>query len=89
MTSPARGCCDKCGMPVEPGNDAVMLDLLISGALGLVTTPARHLLPVGDCPGSPSRAQYLPGQPHDPRYPYDADHEARVRTAYAKMMSAA
>lgn len=53
----------------------------------------RHLLPVVEdgkvvCEGSPSRAQYIEGQPRDPRgslYPYDETIEAQRRAAYASM----
>lgn len=87
VTGPEHGHCDKCGLPVKAANDAVMLDLILSGgaSIGLVVADARHLLPEGTCPGSPSRAQYLPGRPRDPRYPYDPDYEGSVRRAYEKM----
>jgi hypothetical protein len=89
--------CDKCGKPVDPTNDAVELDIELHRAegdlfpIGLVIAQARHLLPVAGCPGSPSRAQYLEGQPRDPRgiYGYDPEHEEPIRKAYASMRDAA
>jgi hypothetical protein len=48
----------------------------------------RHLLPTRYCEGSPSRAQYLEGQPRDPRpeYAYNADHEAAISEAHERMI---
>ena len=80
--------CDKCGLPVEPSNDAVLLDVLVGkGDFLLLLAQPRHLLPTGDCPGSPSRAQYLEGQPRDPRpeYPYIEPAESAIRAAYERM----
>lgn len=83
--------CDKCGKPVPPKNDAVNLMLVMEStssdlALAYIFASPRHLLPTEDCAGSPSRAQYLEGQPRDTRgYPYSAEAEAEVRAAYAHM----
>lgn len=90
--------CDKCGKPVQPSNDAVLLDAIGQGinledswAMTLrLNYGARHLLPVVEegqvvCVGSPSRAQYLPGQPRDPRNAYNDDIEAPIREAYATL----
>jgi len=80
--------CDKCGKPVEKKNDAVYLDAYAYDTpVMLIFCKARHLLPTGDCEGSPSRAQYLQGQPRDARseYPYDEDLESKYRAAYERM----
>lgn len=88
--------CDKCGRPVDPTNNAVNIDVGILALnnrqqdaffLGITALP-RHLLPVDGCPGSPSRAQYLEGQPRDPRpdYEYDELMEPLVREAYELMV---
>ncbi len=96
LTEPCN--CDKCGQPVDPSNDAILLDAVGQGvnledpwaATLRLNYGARHLLPVvvdGQviCAGSPSRAQYLAGVARDPRFPYNDDNEARVRDAYAKL----
>lgn len=84
--------CDKCGERVEPGNDAVLLAIATGELDGLsaVFAQSRHLLPEGNCEGSPSRAQYLEGQPRDTRaeYPYDKRLEKPVREAYAAVQHA-
>lgn len=81
------GLCDKCGKPVPLTNDAVWIQFLATGDWGLVTTDPRHFLPTADCPGSPSRAQYIEGQPRDPRYRYHPEDEAKWRQAYAEALS--
>ncbi|MFZ2682115.1 MAG: hypothetical protein WAZ14_03420 [Patescibacteria group bacterium] len=54
---------------------------------------SRHLLPVMDgeevvCAGSPSRAQYIEGQPRDERgFIYDSSREVLHRAAYARIQS--
>lgn len=54
---------------------------------------SRHLLPVVEggrvlCEGSPSRAQYLEGQPRDPRgYEYKVEDEVLSRAAFKRMQS--
>lgn len=88
--------CDKCGLAVPITNDATQLEALVQGlsgqeaALALVATTARHLLPMENggvlvCPGSPSRAQYLDGQPRDERYPYDPSKEKAYRAAFERL----
>lgn len=85
--------CDKCGREVPRDNDATFHAAIMTGdPLFSLMCVARHLLPVleGDvkiCEGSPSRAQYLEGQPRDERgsYPYRQEQEAPYRAAYAKM----
>ena len=82
--------CDKCGCEVHPENDATILEAIISGNIaGMLFYGARHLLPEGSCLGSPSRAQYLPGQPRDTRedYPYNPEYEKIYREAYQKLVS--
>lgn len=83
--------CDKCGQPVPNSNDAVLFDYALSGNMGLMFAQARHLLPTEDCEGSPSRAQYLPGQKRDERseYPFDPDMQERACLAWAKMQELA
>lgn len=77
--------CDKCGEAVPANNDATLLGAYISGNAGTVLFCApRHLLPTDNCEGSPSRAQYLEGQPRDTRgYPYHAENEQVWRDGYA------
>lgn len=95
--------CDKCGMPVMPKDCAVTLEL----GLGDEANPtaeiakrmgiSRHILPIvfdGEelCPGSPSRAQYLEGQPRCVRssnysHPYVPAWEPLYRETYAKMQA--
>lgn len=89
--------CDKCGQPVDPKNDAVALEAVIHQHMGrpdkalwlAFTASSRHLLPTGDCEGSPSRAQYLEGQPLDPRgeYPLSEMLVEPLRVAYAELQT--
>ena len=89
--------CDKCGMEVERCNDAVTIHAIAYNApLGLLFYQARHFLPVVDsggtvlCDGSPSRAQYIEGQPRETRgYGYDETQEQRWRDAYAAVQKEA
>lgn len=88
--------CDKCGRPVPPANDMTML-IAASGLPGAEWAPtlwySRHLLPVMEdgervCEGSPSRAQYLEGQPRDTRgYDYDHTMEEIYRKAWIALCS--
>jgi len=56
--------CDRCGKEVDSRNDASLLLSYITD----LRYESRHLLPVvAQCLGSPSLAQYLPGQPRDTR----------------------
>ncbi len=78
--------CDKCGKPVPPSNDAVILLFEATGDWSLLGAGARHLLPTEDCEGSPSRAEYIEGQPRDTRgYEYDPVLEKHFREAYTKI----
>lgn len=78
--------CDKCGKPVPDNNNAVILDIYL-GNFFAIFARARHLLPTEDCVGSPSRAQYLEGQPKDTRaeYAYESYWEKQTRAAYETM----
>lgn len=85
--------CDKCELPVTPDNDAGEVSrqyLFVEyGEIPLLAhfNAARHFLPIKGCEGSPSRAQYIEGQPRDARddWPYDLEDEAKYRRAYALM----
>ena len=83
--------CDKCGELVSTQNDAVALEVMRQHGkridpLTQFVYGARHLLPTSTCEGSPSRAQYLEGQPRDTRgYEYDEDVEAEYRAAYERL----
>lgn len=47
----------------------------------------RHLFPEKTCEGSPSRLQYIKGQPKDKRgYQYNLALEGKFRDAYAKVL---
>lgn len=84
--------CYKCGRDVPPGNDASFFDAFLTRkpAIIMFSRPC-HLLHIKEggvvvCPGSPSRAQYIEGQPRDPRpeYAYKEECEALYRKAYQK-----
>jgi hypothetical protein len=87
--------CDKCGKDVPLSNDAVALQSLIEyGTLPdgfmILNYGSRHLLPVEGCEGSPSRAQFLEGQPRDERIDiYTSTLEAVTRAAYQKLLELA
>jgi hypothetical protein len=77
--------CDKCGKPVNPHNDATIIEAVKNGRKMIVfTSQPRHFLPIPGCPGSPSRAQYIQGQSRDPRSTYDSKQESAWRDAYAR-----
>lgn len=78
--------CDKCGQPVPPVNDARIIQWIKSGRKGYLLVMARHFLPVPGCEGSPSRAQYIKGQPKSERYPYDQAQESGWRKAYKEAL---
>ena len=95
------GQCDKCGGAVAPTDDAVLLDAICQGKdlddpwiVNLrLNYSGRHLLPHivnGEmcCVGSPSRAQYLPGQPRDTRGQYHTETEPIIRAAFAELQRA-
>lgn len=77
--------CDKCGQVVNPDNDATIFwSFVVDDPTEILNKP-RHLLPTETCEGSPSRAQYLIGQPRDSRgYEYDEKEESLLRAAYEK-----
>jgi hypothetical protein len=82
--------CSKCGREVPRDNDCARLEAMINSES--IFGSSRHLLPVkeGDvviCEGSPSRAQYLSGQPRDQRagYQYQPHLEDTYRAAYKSM----
>lgn len=78
--------CDKCGQEVPMANDATVVQAIADGTPVLILmAKARHFLPVPGCAGSPSRAQYIAGQPRDNRgYHYVQKHEQLWRDAYAE-----
>jgi hypothetical protein len=93
--------CRKCGEPVSPDNDVTVFDFLMllklkpfMGGLPLAVFRlckahggAQHLLPTGECEGSPSRAQYLEGQEVDKRglYPLRPKLQALYREVWKRM----
>lgn len=87
--------CDKCGLEVPYHNDATIVDAKVYGDPSRVLFHlARHFMPVTDengnavCEGSPSRAQYIEGQPRDNRgYPYIKERENAWRSAWAELQS--
>lgn len=92
--------CDKCSGPVEDTNNALFLDCLLPENADAIFAPhfhqPRHLLPtthtdangnVVVCPGSPSRAQYLEGQPRDEKSPYNPARESLYRHAFQRLKS--
>lgn len=84
--------CDKCGKPVPHNNDATIVSAVlyggVLGAMQIFGTRARRFLPTEDCEGSPSRAQYIEGQPRDTRgYDYEPEWEERVREAFEKVQA--
>ena len=78
--------CDKCGKEVPPENDATIIEAYaFNSPLTILACQSRHFLATEDCEGSPSRAQYIQGQPRDERgYAYVKQHEAKWRAGYAK-----
>jgi hypothetical protein len=67
--------CDKCKTNVPANNDAGVFDTILTANPFFMLMVSRHLLPVFDgekmiCSGSPSRGQYMEGQPRDQRRPY-------------------
>lgn len=90
--------CNKCGQIVDPRNDAARLEILfheVQGSSPPFITGHRHLFPIVEggevlCEGSPSRRQYLEGQPRDTRKGYEKKYnphlEKPYRDAYKKML---
>ena len=87
--------CDKCGKPVHPSNDAGLIEAEVVRIKNikayfpvLAMYRARHFLPEGNCEGSPSRAQYIKGQPKDKRgYSYNKDLKPLYRQAFTTLQS--
>lgn len=85
LAARAEGPCDRCGRPVLQEESAVEFEHRLAARTGralplsVVFGSHRHVL----C--SPSRSQYLPGQPRSPDFPYMADKEAVVREVWADM----
>lgn len=79
--------CDKCGQEVHPSNDATFIEAEMTGnPFVCFFNQSRHFLPEGNCEGSPSRAQYIEGQPKDNRgYTYMPEYEQPWRDAYIKV----
>lgn len=79
--------CDKCGKEVPQSNDATLLDAIVTDSPGrILFYQSRHFLPTEDCEGSPSRAQYIKGQPRDKRgYTYQPEWEQKYRDAYEQL----
>ncbi len=85
--------CNKCGRPVPRNNDATIFTSIVSRDPTFGMCVPRHLLPVVEggqvvCEGSPSRAQYLEGQPRDTRedFPYEPGNEKLYREGYARLL---
>jgi hypothetical protein len=90
MNSAALKACDKCGDIVPRHNDVIEFELRLGGLDPREARfcRSRHLLPTGTCEGSPSRAQYIVGQPRDTRgFGYDPECEGIVREIYAAMQA--
>jgi len=89
--------CDKCKQLVEPNNNVANLlaeiEIAENGKLScgfVLLTPrsiGRHFMPVNGCHGSPSRNQYIPGQPRSQDYAYEKSYEITVRNAYSKLLN--
>ena len=84
--------CERCNTPVPPENDVTLFEFFRTGDRVQALAHPRHLLPVvvegrQICPGTTSRAQYLDGQPRDPRYNYHAELEQPSRAAYATLLA--
>ena len=98
--------CDKCGRMVIAGENAAIYDSLLHNKPTIATSGwARHLFPVFEngkqvCVGSPSRLQYIEGQPRDMRkegynggmpasereaHPYDPTYLERRRWAFEEL----
>ena len=92
MVNQRKRICFHCHGVVPIENDAGHLRFLVWGEFSGVHcgSRTRHLLPVGNCPGSPYTAQYLEGQPRDKRgYLYFKEHEVIVRAAHKKLQDLA
>ena len=83
--------CDKCPEIVPLENSTMLLEEQMGNPQAANYGHDRHLFAVEGpvpCEGSPSRAQYIEGQPRDQRgYDYYADLEVSFRGAYTKMLA--
>ncbi len=88
--------CPKCGLEVRFDNDGSVFEAILrhGDPLLAITIKPYHLLPVVDkgivrCTGSPSRAQYVAGQPRDqrPEYAYDPAKQPFYAAAYDGMLA--
>lgn len=80
--------CKKCGEEVPMGNDAFIL-LGIARKQGTLLSLGEHyhLLPDGECKGSPDLCQYLGEQIDSPQHPHQKDKRV-VREAYHTLQQA-
>lgn len=90
--------CDKCGKTVPSDNDALSYEAVLYQHPRMFNGDrTRHLVPVVDengtvlCQGSPSRAQYFPGQAPDthPEYKINPERLDAHRMAYTKFLEEA
>ncbi|MCB9134564.1 MAG: hypothetical protein H6636_04005 [Anaerolineales bacterium] len=56
--SPLASLCDKCGEIVPPDNSILHLEEFINGPM-IGNVRDRHLFPLKNCPGSPSRVKLI------------------------------
>ena len=91
----ASNFCDKCGQPVPKNNSLVAFEICLDDFAAVGAKRDRHFLPIivdGKviCEGSPSRAQYIKGQPRDTRgFEYRPESEEPFRLAFAEMIISA
>ena len=79
--------CDKCDKEVPWENDATILDAIrIEQPIVILMWRARHLFPVDGCEGSPSRAQYLGGEPDTRGYELDESRIPEYKKAYEELL---
>lgn len=86
--------CYKCGQLVPHDNSVIQFDCKLAPFGMPFQDHDCHLLPVEGkhpCIGSPSRFQYFPGYPRDPRkeYAYHGESEKAYREAYAALLAEA
>lgn len=82
------GPCDRCGAPVMALEDWVELERRLAQIEGLPLHPRYLLAPARHVLCSPSRRQYLSGQPRAEAHPYNAEMEPKVRAVWAEMCEA-
>jgi len=79
-----------CGKPVEPNNDLAQLLNLTPHFENIRKAnyepgTSQHILPVGECPGTPWVAQYLTDQPLAEGEKYDSYLESILRLGYQRL----